>query len=88
VLVPSSASLLSAHFHTQDASVAKVFLVVMITVIAPLSIGLFIQRIRPTQATGLSHDPTKTPFRQTGPGRRPESPAGCHAQHAGLLCCR
>jgi BASS family bile acid:Na+ symporter len=53
-LVPITASLLSAHFHTQHVSALKVFLVVVITVLAPLSIGLFIQRIRPTQAPSLA----------------------------------
>jgi len=32
----------------------KVFLVVVITVLAPLSIGLFVQRIRPAQAPNLA----------------------------------
>ena len=54
VLVPVTASLLSAHFHTQHVGAIKVFLVVVITVLAPLIIGLFIQRIRPTQAPGLA----------------------------------
>lgn len=53
-LVPITASLLSAHFHTQHVGAVKVFLVVVITVLAPLSIGLFIQRIRPTRAPGLA----------------------------------
>jgi BASS family bile acid:Na+ symporter len=54
VLVPVTASLLSAHFHTQHVGAIKVFLVVVITVLAPLFIGLFIQRIRPTRAPGLA----------------------------------
>jgi BASS family bile acid:Na+ symporter len=54
VLVPLAASLLSAHFHTQHVSAIKVFLVVVITVLAPLFIGLFLQRIRPTHAPGLA----------------------------------
>jgi BASS family bile acid:Na+ symporter len=54
VLVPLTASLLSAHFHTQRVGAAKIFLVVVITVLAPLAIGLFIQRIRPIQAPGLA----------------------------------
>jgi len=54
VLVPVTASLLSAHFHTQQVGTNKVFLVVVITVLAPLVIGLFIQRIRPTQAPALA----------------------------------
>jgi BASS family bile acid:Na+ symporter len=53
-LVPATASLLSAHFHTQHVGAVKVFLVVALTVLAPLSIGLFIQRIRPTQAPKLA----------------------------------
>jgi BASS family bile acid:Na+ symporter len=52
--VPVTASLLSAHFHTQHVGAIKVFLVVVITVLAPLIIGLFIQRVRPTQAPGLA----------------------------------
>jgi BASS family bile acid:Na+ symporter len=54
VLVPITASLLSAHFHTQHVGAIKVFLVVVITVLAPLSTGLFIQRKRPTQAPALA----------------------------------
>jgi BASS family bile acid:Na+ symporter len=54
VLVPITASLLSAHFHTQHVAALKVFLVVVITVLAPLSIGLFVQRIRPAQAPNLA----------------------------------
>jgi len=54
VLVPATAALLSAHFHTQHVGAVKVFLVVALTVLAPLSIGLFIQRIRPTQAAGFA----------------------------------
>ena len=54
VLVPATASLLSAHFHTKHVSAVKVLLVVVVTVLAPLSIGLFIQRIRPTQAPALA----------------------------------
>jgi BASS family bile acid:Na+ symporter len=54
VLVPAIASLLSAHFHTQHVGAVKVLLVVAATVLAPLSAGLFIQRIRPTRAPGLS----------------------------------
>jgi BASS family bile acid:Na+ symporter len=54
VLVPVTASLLSAHFHTQHVGPIKVFLVVLITVLAPLSIGLFIQHRRPTHAPGLA----------------------------------
>jgi BASS family bile acid:Na+ symporter len=53
ILVPLTAALLSAHFHTQHVGAVKVFLVVVITVLAPLSIGLFIQRIRPGQAPQL-----------------------------------
>ena len=53
VLVPVTASLLSAHFHTQHLGALKVFLVVVITVLAPLAIGLFIQRSRPIQAPSL-----------------------------------
>ena len=54
VLVPASAALLGAYYHTQHVSVVKVFLVVAVTVLAPLYIGLFIRRIRPTQAPGLA----------------------------------
>jgi bile acid:Na+ symporter, BASS family len=54
VLVPATAALLSAHFHTQHVSVVKVLLVVVVTVLAPLSLGLLIQRIRPTQAHNLA----------------------------------
>lgn len=46
VLVPVAALLLGAHFHTQHVSPAKVFLVVVLTVLAPLAIGIFIQRVR------------------------------------------
>jgi len=53
-LVPVSAALLSAHFHTQHVSVVKIFPVVAVTVLVPLAIGLFIQRIRPAQAEGLA----------------------------------
>jgi BASS family bile acid:Na+ symporter len=54
VLVPVTASLLSSHFHTQHVGAVKVFLVVVITVLAPLSIGLFMQRVRPTRAPRLA----------------------------------
>jgi len=54
VLVPATAALLSAYFHTQHVPAVKVLLVVALTVLAPLSIGLFLQRIRPTQAPDLA----------------------------------
>jgi BASS family bile acid:Na+ symporter len=54
VLVPLTTSLLSAHFNTQHVAALKVFLVVVITVLAPLFIGLFVQRIRPTRAPALA----------------------------------
>ena len=54
VLVPLTASLLSSHFHTQHVAAVKVLAVVALTVLAPLSIGLFIQRIRPTRAPSLA----------------------------------
>jgi BASS family bile acid:Na+ symporter len=54
VLVPLTASLLSTHFHTQHVGAVRVFLAVVITVLAPLAIGLFVQRIRPTQAPSLA----------------------------------
>ena len=54
VLVPLTASLLSAHFHTRHVAALKVFIVVVITVLAPLFIGISIQRIRPTHAVGLA----------------------------------
>jgi BASS family bile acid:Na+ symporter len=54
VLVPVTAVLLSAHFQTKHVGAVKVFLVVLITLLAPLAIGLFIQRIRPTQAPRLA----------------------------------
>jgi BASS family bile acid:Na+ symporter len=54
VLVPTSAWLLSTHFHTQHVSATKVFLVVAVTVLAPLAIGLFMQRIRKDWASSLS----------------------------------
>jgi BASS family bile acid:Na+ symporter len=54
VLVPITASLLAAHFHTQHVGAVKVFLVIVITVIAPLYLGLFIQRKRTTRAPALA----------------------------------
>src|SRR5690349_16561153 len=54
VLVPATATLLSTHFHTQHVSAVKVLTVVIVTVLAPLSIGLFIQRISPTRAHNLA----------------------------------
>ena len=54
VLVPATAALLSAYFHTQHVPAVKVLLVVALTVLVPLSIGLFLQRIRPTQAPDLA----------------------------------
>jgi BASS family bile acid:Na+ symporter len=54
VLVPASASLLSTYFQTQHVPLVKVLLVVALTVLAPLSIGLFIQRIQPTRAPNLA----------------------------------
>jgi BASS family bile acid:Na+ symporter len=54
VLVPLATALFSMHFHTQHVSAVKVLLVVVITVLAPLAIGLFIQRMRPTEAPGLA----------------------------------
>ena len=54
VLVPLAGSLLSDHFHTRQVSPVKVFLVVALTVLVPLSIGFFIRRIRPTQSPGLA----------------------------------
>jgi BASS family bile acid:Na+ symporter len=53
-LVPLSASLLSAHFHTQQVGAIKIFAVVLITVLAPLAIGLFIQKIRSSHAPHLA----------------------------------
>ena len=53
-LVPVSAALLGARFHTQHVSVVKVFPVVAVTLLVPLAVGLFIQRIRPAQAEGLA----------------------------------
>ncbi|HXW74017.1 MAG TPA: hypothetical protein VEK10_04305 [Steroidobacteraceae bacterium] len=54
VLVPATASLLSAYFHTQHVPAVKVLLVVALTVLAPLSIGLLVQRIRPTRAPDVA----------------------------------
>lgn len=54
VLVPVTTWLLSTHFYTRHVGSLKVLLVVAITVLAPLSIGLFIHRVRPTQAPRLA----------------------------------
>jgi BASS family bile acid:Na+ symporter len=54
VLVPTSALLLSTRFHTQHVSVAEVFVVVAMTVLAPLAIGLVMQRIRAARAASLA----------------------------------
>ena len=54
VLVPATAALLSAHFHTQHVPAVKVLLVVALTVLAPLSAGLIIQRLRPTRAPNIA----------------------------------
>ena len=54
VLVPLAASLLSTHFHTQHVSAVKVFIVVLLTVLAPLLIGIALQRIGASRASGLA----------------------------------
>jgi BASS family bile acid:Na+ symporter len=54
VSVPVSTWLLSEHFHSQHISPLKVFLVVVITVLAPLCLGLFIRRVRPGWVDRLS----------------------------------
>src|SRR5262252_10072644 len=54
VLVPLAASLLSTHFHTQHVSAVKVFIVVLLTVLAPLLIGIALQRIGATRAASLA----------------------------------
>src|SRR5215469_2623795 len=54
VLVPLAASLLSTHFHTQHVSVLKVFIVVLLTVLAPLLIGIALQRIGASRASSLA----------------------------------
>jgi BASS family bile acid:Na+ symporter len=54
VLVPLAASLLSTHFHTQHVSAIKVFIVVLLTVLAPLLIGIALQRIRASRASSLA----------------------------------
>ena len=54
VFVPVTVSLLSAHFHTRHVSAVKVFVVVALTVLVPLSIGLFSQRKWPIQAPRLA----------------------------------
>lgn len=54
VLVPATVTILAAHFHTRLLSAAKVLLVVSITVLAPLAIGFFLQRIWPTSAQRLA----------------------------------
>lgn len=54
ILVPLSAWLLSAHFHTRGVASLKVFLVVVVTVLAPLFIGIFIRRSWPTHASRLA----------------------------------
>src|SRR5215813_13774521 len=51
VLVPLAASLLSTHFHTQHVSAVKVFIVVLLTVLAPLLIGIALQRIGASPGT-------------------------------------
>lgn len=54
VLVPLAASLLSTHFHTQHVSAVKVFIVVLLTVLAPLLIGIALQRIGASRASSLA----------------------------------
>ena len=54
VLVPLAASLLSTHFHTQRVSAVKVFIVVLLTVLAPLLIGIALQRIGASRASSLA----------------------------------
>ena len=54
VLVPLAASLLSTHFHTQHVSAVKVFIVVLLTVLAPLLIGIAVQRIGASRASSLA----------------------------------
>jgi BASS family bile acid:Na+ symporter len=54
VLVPATVRILAAHFHTQLLGIAKVLLGVTITVLAPLVIGLGIQRIWPAYAQRLA----------------------------------
>src|SRR5215469_16467850 len=53
-LVPVSAALLGARFHTQHVSVVKVFPVVAVTVLVPLRTRLSTQRFRPAEAEGLA----------------------------------
>jgi BASS family bile acid:Na+ symporter len=54
VLVPLAASLLSTHFHTQHVSAVKVLIVVLLTVLAPLLIGIALQRIGASRASSLA----------------------------------
>ena len=54
VLVPLTAYLLSAHFHTQHIGALKVLVVVTLTVLAPLFIGVFIEKLRPAWAASLA----------------------------------
>ena len=54
VLVPLAALLLGTHFHTQHVSAVKVFIVVLLTVLAPLLIGIALQRIGASRASSLA----------------------------------
>lgn len=54
VLVSLTASLLSVHFHTQHVRAVRVFVVVTLTVLAPLFVGLFIEKVRPTWVARLA----------------------------------
>jgi BASS family bile acid:Na+ symporter len=54
ILVPLTVWLLSWHYHSQHIAVMKVLLVVIVTVLAPLSIGLFIRRNWPARADHLA----------------------------------
>ena len=54
VLVPLAALLLGTHFHTQHVSAVKVLIVVLLTVLAPLLIGIALQRIGASRASSLA----------------------------------
>jgi bile acid:Na+ symporter, BASS family len=54
ILIPATMAILAAHFHTRLVSVERVVLTVLITVLAPLAIGVFIRRLRPASAERLA----------------------------------
>jgi BASS family bile acid:Na+ symporter len=54
IIMPVAESLLSLHFHARHIDILKVSLVVVVTVLAPLSVGHFIHQMWPARASSLA----------------------------------